>query len=99
MKIAIIGGGPGGLYFALLIKKQNPRHQIVVYEQNPAGATYGWGVVFSGRALAFLQAHDPASYPEFNHALMIWDQLHIGHRGEVIPIDQLIEDIVVDFEW
>jgi anthraniloyl-CoA monooxygenase len=87
MKIAILGGGPGGLYFALLMKKQNPRHQIVVYEQNPAGATYGWGVVFSGRALAFLEESDPASYADINQVLALWDELHIGHRGEIIPID------------
>ena len=87
MKIAIIGGGPGGLYFALLMKKQNPRHQIVVHEQNLAGATYGWGVVFSGRALSFLEESDPLSYAEINQVLTLWDELHIGHRGEIIPID------------
>lgn len=87
MKIAIIGGGPGGLYFALLMKKQNPCHQIVVYEQNPAEATYGWGVVFSGRDLAFLEESDPGSYADINQVLALWDELHIGHRGEIVPID------------
>jgi anthraniloyl-CoA monooxygenase len=44
MKIGVVGGGPSGLYFALLMKKQNPAHQVTIVEQNPAGATYGWGV-------------------------------------------------------
>lgn len=47
MKITIIGAGPAGLYFALLAKKHMPSHEIQVFEQNPEGATYGWGVVFS----------------------------------------------------
>ncbi|HEX2437137.1 MAG TPA: NAD(P)-binding protein, partial [Methylomirabilota bacterium] len=54
MKIGVLGGGPAGLYFALLMKRQNAAHEIIVVEQNPAGATYGWGVVFSDRALSFL---------------------------------------------
>ena len=87
MKIGIVGGGPAGLYFALLTKKHDPRHHIVVYEQNPAGATYGWGIVFSGRALSFLEDSDPLSYADIDDVLMVWDELHIGHRGEIIPID------------
>jgi len=50
MKIGIVGGGPGGLYFALLMKKLNPAWPIELVEQNSANNTYGWGVVFSGRA-------------------------------------------------
>src|SRR2546428_9332113 len=59
MKIAVIGAGPAGLYFSLLAKKHNPAHDIDVYEQNPEGATYGWGVVFSDVGLAFLKEADP----------------------------------------
>src|SRR4029077_4979145 len=65
MRIAVIGGGPGGLYFSLLANKQNPAHEIRIYEQNPAGATYGWGVVFSDIGLRFLHEADPEFYNEF----------------------------------
>ncbi|HEY7215886.1 MAG TPA: FAD-dependent oxidoreductase, partial [Thermoanaerobaculia bacterium] len=47
MKVAVVGGGPAGLYFALLLKKADPGHQVTVLERNPPGATFGWGVVFS----------------------------------------------------
>ena len=69
MKIGICGGGPAGLYFALLMKKSHPAHAITVVEQNPAGATYGWGVVFSGRALGFMEAGDPDSYADIARCL------------------------------
>jgi 2-polyprenyl-6-methoxyphenol hydroxylase-like FAD-dependent oxidoreductase len=64
LKIGIVGAGPAGLYFALLMKKSNPAHRITIIEQNPADATYGWGVVFSGRALSFLRETDADSYAE-----------------------------------
>ena len=51
MNIAVVGGGPGGLYSALLLKKDHPEWDVTLYEKNPAGATYGWGVVFSDRTL------------------------------------------------
>ena len=47
MKIAVIGAGPGGLYFAIQQKKRDPSHEVTVYERNPRGSTFGWGVVFS----------------------------------------------------
>ena len=52
MKINIIGGGPAGLYFAILMKKANPANEITVYERNGPDDTFGWGVVFSGRTLS-----------------------------------------------
>lgn len=87
MRIGIIGGGPAGLYFALLMKKHNPAHQIQVVEQNPAGATYGWGVVFSERALSFLKNGDPESYADIEAELKTWNDQTIVHQGEKVRID------------
>ncbi len=87
MKIGILGGGPAGLYFALLMKRDSPAHEIRVVEQNPAGATYGWGVVFSDRALSYLQDGDPDSYAEIEKRLQTWDEQAIVHRGRKVRID------------
>jgi anthraniloyl-CoA monooxygenase len=89
MKIAIVGGGPAGLYFALLMKRAAPGHEIRVIEQNPAGATYGWGVVFSERALGFLAEADPESYSDLEARLEVWSDQAIVHRGEAVRIDGL----------
>jgi 2-polyprenyl-6-methoxyphenol hydroxylase-like FAD-dependent oxidoreductase len=89
MKIGIVGGGPAGLYLALLVKKQHPSHEISVVEQNPAGATYGWGVVFSDRALSFLAAADPDSYRDIESRLQTWEDQAIVHRGQQVRVDGL----------
>jgi 2-polyprenyl-6-methoxyphenol hydroxylase-like FAD-dependent oxidoreductase len=87
MKIGIVGGGPAGLYFALLMKKLNAAHEIRLLEQNPANATYGWGVVFSDRAVSFLENSDPDSYLDIKSNLEIWDELVIVHKGHPVAID------------
>jgi 2-polyprenyl-6-methoxyphenol hydroxylase-like FAD-dependent oxidoreductase len=89
VRIAIIGAGPAGLYLALLMKAQAPAHEITVVEQNAAGATYGWGVVFSERALSFLAAADAGSYRDIAAALQTWDDQVIVHRGQPVRIDGL----------
>jgi 2-polyprenyl-6-methoxyphenol hydroxylase-like FAD-dependent oxidoreductase len=63
MKIRIIGGGPAGLYFASLMKREDPAHDVVVFERGSRDATWGFGVVFSDRALEFLRADDEADVP------------------------------------
>src|SRR5690349_1977041 len=87
MKIGIIGAGPAGLYFALLMKRQHPDYRIQIIEQNPAGATYGWGIVFSERALGFLESSDPASYADMLTHLESWNDQVIGLNGHAIRID------------
>ncbi len=89
MKIAVLGGGPAGLYFALLMKKQDATREITVVEQNPAGATYGWGVVFSDRALSYLAASDADSYRDITATLQTWDDQAIVHRGQEVRVDGL----------
>lgn len=86
MKIGIAGGGPAGLYFALLAKRNHPQVDVRVVEQNPADNTYGWGVVFSDRALTYLETADPASYEDLLQRLVLWDDLTIVHRGEPVAI-------------
>ena len=90
MKIGIVGGGPAGLYFALLMKKLNPSHEIRLVEQNPPNNTYGWGVVFSDRALIFMEDSDPNSYLDITNSLEIWDELVIVHKGQPVAIDGAI---------
>ncbi len=84
MKIVCIGGGPSGLYFALLMKQQNPAHEIVVVERNKPYDTFGWGVVFSDQTLGNLQAADPKSAAEILGAFNHWDDIEVNIRGAKI---------------
>src|SRR3954454_13176024 len=83
-KIVILGGGPAGLYSAVLIKKANPGHDISVIERNPADVTYGWGVVFSDRTLASFQRADYRTYEQITEQFVIWDAIDVHYRGETI---------------
>ena len=87
MRIAVIGGGPGGLYFAYLWKKRHPDAEIDLFEQNPAGATWGFGVVFSEQALEFLRADDPDTVDAITPRMESWKNITLNLRGESVEID------------
>ncbi len=84
MKIVCIGGGPAGLYFALLMKKQDPAHDITVVERNKPYDTFGWGVVFSDQTLGNLQAADAPTAAEILGAFNHWDDIEVNIRGQKI---------------
>ena len=87
MKVLVVGAGPAGLYFSYLLKKAKPDCELRVLEQNPPDATFGFGVVFSDRALEFLQADDPTTYGLITPQLEAWVDLVVVHRGERNVID------------
>src|SRR5882672_6676237 len=86
MKIKIIGGGPAGLYFAILMKQADPAHEITISERNGPADTFGWGVVFSGRTLANLKAADATSHARITQAFESWDNVDVVHRDQKITI-------------
>lgn len=81
MKVACVGGGPAGLYFAISMKIRNPEHEIVVFERNRADDTFGWGVVLSDETLDNLKANDPVSAEEIRKHFAYWDDIAVHHRG------------------
>src|SRR6476661_6693922 len=86
MKINIIGGGPAGLYFAILMKKADPDHQIHIFERNGADDTFGWGVVFSGKTLANLRAADAESHAAITKDFEAWDNVDVVHHDTRISV-------------
>src|SRR3974377_1247592 len=87
MRIAIVGAGPAGLYLSYLIKRRSRVADIAVFEQNPADATFGFGVVFSDRALEFLRDDDQATYAAIVPHMESWSDITLVHCGERIVID------------
>ena len=84
LKINVIGGGPGGLYFSLLMKLDDPRHEITIFERNRADDTFGFGVVFSDETLANFMGQDPETYLLIREAFAYWDEIEVRYKGERI---------------
>jgi anthraniloyl-CoA monooxygenase len=84
MRIACIGGGPAGLLFAISMKLRDPRHDLVVFERNDPGDTFGWGVVFSDQTMENLRANDRESADTIEAGFAHWDDIDVHIRGETI---------------
>ena len=84
MKISIIGGGPGGLYFALLAKKRWQRWEIAVHERNRSDDTFGFGVVFSDATLGTFHDYDPPSYESIRRSFAYWDDVEVVYKGRAL---------------
>ncbi len=84
MRIAVIGGGPGGLYFAALAKQLGPHHDITVWERNAADDTFGFGVVFSDETLGGIEHADPTIYRRMEREFARWDDIDVHYRGETV---------------
>ncbi len=79
--VLVVGGGPGGLYSAALIRKAFPAARVRVVERDPEGATYGWGVVFSEQTLGALEEADRVTYDEIRDSFARWDAIDVHFRG------------------
>ena len=86
MNVGIVGGGPAGLFFAYMLKRDDRRHRIRVVERDPAEATYGWGVVFSDIALSFVRDAAPELYAAMALKQEVHDAMRIVHRGEAVAL-------------
>jgi anthraniloyl-CoA monooxygenase len=84
MKVTVIGGGPGGLYFALLAKKAWPRWEITVYERNRPDDTFGFGVVFSDQTLDTFKAYDLVTYERIRRRFAYWGDVDVVYKGRVM---------------
>ncbi len=86
MNINVLGGGPAGLYFAILMKRHDPSHRIVVAERDGPDDTFGWGIVFSDRTLAFLKDKDEETYAAITGACQTWDNVDVVHKGQKLSV-------------
>jgi anthraniloyl-CoA monooxygenase len=82
--VAIAGGGPAGLYLAILLRKANPAHRVTVYERNRPDDTFGWGVVFSNQTLESFKAADRETYDAIEASFARWDDIDIHFKGRTI---------------
>ena len=86
MKITVIGGGPGGLYFSILTKKAMPHCQIDIYERNKPDDSFGFGVVFSDETLGEFLKRDMQSYELIRSKFAYWDDLDVARDSEIVRI-------------
>ena len=84
MNVSIVGGGPGGLYLAILLKRADPGLAVRVSERNPPDATFGFGVVFSEETLGALADADPESHLEITETFTRWDRIDIRYQGRLL---------------
>jgi len=84
MRIGVLGGGPAGLYFALLAKRADPSHEVTVFERNAPDATFGWGVVFSEETLGALRDADHPSFVEISDAFARWSAIDVVYGGRTV---------------
>src|SRR5215813_12015005 len=86
MDITIVGGGPSGLYFAILMKKQDPRRRVTIFERDGPNDTFGWGIVFSDQTFSYLEENDAESFAEIVRSCQTWDNVDVVHRDRKITI-------------
>jgi 2-polyprenyl-6-methoxyphenol hydroxylase-like FAD-dependent oxidoreductase len=86
LRIAVVGGGPSGLLFAKLVARESPQYRIDVFEQNPSGATYGFGIVLADVALDFLQSVAPDLHADLIATAERQDTITLYHRRTAVPI-------------
>lgn len=86
-KVEIIGAGPAGLYTAILLRRRMPQVDVRISEQNPAGATFGFGVVFSDQALEFLRADDPETHDLITPHMERWQNMTLNLPGGAVTLD------------
>jgi len=86
MKITIIGGGPSGLYFAILMKKLDRTHEITILERDGPNDTFGWGIVFSDQTFSYLKDNDKKSFSAITRACQQWDNVDVVHKDQKVTI-------------
>jgi len=86
MKINIVGAGPSGLYFGILMKRLNRKHEITIYERDGPNDTFGWGIVFSDQTFSYLEDSDKKSFTAITRACQKWDNVDVVHKGQKVTI-------------
>ena len=84
MKILVVGGGPAGLYFGILMKRLDPGHNVVVLERNRPDDTFGFGVVFSDKTIGEVEEADPQTYQAITDHFIHWDDIDVHYGGEIV---------------